>query len=264
VVDGVWSHDTNLPSVDDNYGGRNNTLEVGGSSNKNKQESKNKGAAASNAGKAAKPAPTVAKKKDIKNISDVPLPDYWQTRINLWDKIKKRNQETAPIPSGNPIKISLPNGKQQEGKAGITKPMDIAKSISQSLARDALIALVNGKPYDLDLPLEEDCELEIKKFDSPEGKKTFWHSSAHIMGQALERIFHCSLCVGPPLENGGFYYDMAATDEEGNFITFEPSHSDIVKQVVDKIIKEKQPFERIVLKNKRLLKCLVITNIKSN
>lgn len=64
---------------------------------------------------------------------------------------------------------------------------------------------VNGTLKDLTLPLEEDCNLELLKFDSPEGKYVFWHSSAHILGQAMEKLYGCNLCVGPPLDEGFFY-----------------------------------------------------------
>uniref|UniRef100_A0A6B2KYY4 Probable threonine--tRNA ligase, cytoplasmic n=1 Tax=Arcella intermedia TaxID=1963864 RepID=A0A6B2KYY4_9EUKA len=98
--------------------------------------------------------------------------------------------------------------------------------------------------WDLTRPIEQSCRLELFKFDSAEGKKVFWHSSAHIMGQALEKIFSCELCIGPPLDNGGFYYDMALPGLQG---AFEQEHYDLVQEVVDKISKEKQPFERLVL-----------------
>jgi len=60
--------------------------------------------------------------------------------------------------------------------------------------------------YDLSRPLEGDCTLDILTFDDPLGKQVFWHSSAHILGEALEQDFGCHLCIGPPLQSG-FYYD---------------------------------------------------------
>jgi threonyl-tRNA synthetase len=66
--------------------------------------------------------------------------------------------------------------------------------------------------WDLTRPLEGDCKLELFKFDSPEGKKVFWHSSSHVLGQALEIKYGCSLCIGPPTEEG-FYYDAAMGDK---------------------------------------------------
>lgn len=70
-------------------------------------------------------------------------------------------------------------------------------------------AQVNGELWDLDRPLEGDCELVLHDFESKKGKEVFWHSTAHILGESLERLYGGCLCYGPPLvEEGGFYYDM--------------------------------------------------------
>ncbi len=111
-----------------------------------------------------------------------------------------------------PIKITLPDGKAKDGVAWKTTPLDIAQSISKKLAENSVVAKVNGELRDLTRPLEGDCSLELIKFDSPEGKHVFWHSSAHLLGEALERIYGSLLCVGPPLEDG-FYYDVYMAGE---------------------------------------------------
>jgi threonyl-tRNA synthetase len=82
----------------------------------------------------------------------------------------------------------LPDGAVKEGKKWITTPMDIAKEISSGLAASCLIAQVDGVLWDMGRPLEGDCELKLFKFDSNEGRDTFWHSSAHILGEV-------SLCL---------------------------------------------------------------------
>lgn len=69
-----------------------------------------------------------------------------------------------------------------------------------------------GELWDLDRPLEYSCSLELLDFESEAGKKVFWHSSAHIMGEACEQHFGCSLAVGPPIDEGGYYYEMAIAD----------------------------------------------------
>ena len=74
-----------------------------------------------------------------------------------------------------------------------------------------MVAKVNGELWDLDRPFECACKLELIKFDDDEGKAVFWHSSAHILGQAMERCYGCNLCYGPPIEEG-FYYDMASEE----------------------------------------------------
>lgn len=71
---------------------------------------------------------------------------------------------------------------------------------------------MNGVLWDLDRPLEYDCKLELLKFDDPEAQAVFWHSSAHILGEALERVYGGCLCYGPPIESG-FYYDMHLDDK---------------------------------------------------
>lgn len=81
------------------------------------------------------------------------------------------------------FRITLPDGAVKDGKKWISTPMDIAKEISSGLANSCLIAQVNGTLWDMTRPLEGDCELKLFKFDSNEGRDTFWHSSAHILGE---------------------------------------------------------------------------------
>lgn len=80
------------------------------------------------------------------------------------------------------------------------------------MADNAVISKVNGQLWDLDRPLEGDCKLELLKFDDPEAAAVFWHSSAHIVGEAMERMYGGCLCYGPPIESG-FYYDMYLEDK---------------------------------------------------
>ena len=83
----------------------------------------------------------------------------------------------------------LPDGSVKEGKKWNTTPFDVAKEISKSLASNALIAKVDGALWDMRRPLEGDCELKLFTFDSDEGRDTFWHSSAHILGQVQCSFF---------------------------------------------------------------------------
>ncbi|CAN1321086.1 Probable threonine--tRNA ligase, cytoplasmic [Linum perenne] len=106
------------------------------------------------------------------------------------------------------FRITLPDGTVKEGKRWSSSPWDIAKEISKSLAANALISQVNGVLWDMKRPLESDCELKLFTFDTDEGRDTFWHSSAHILGQALEQTYGCKLCIGPCTTRGeGFFYD---------------------------------------------------------
>lgn len=79
----------------------------------------------------------------------------------------------------------LLDGSVKEGKRWQTSPMDIAKEISKSLAANALISMVDGVLWDMNRPLEGNCQLKLVTFESDEGRDTFWHSSAHILGQVV-------------------------------------------------------------------------------
>ncbi|KAJ7543979.1 hypothetical protein O6H91_09G060700 [Diphasiastrum complanatum] len=135
----------------------------------------------------------------ISSSSDV---DVIQKRIQMFVKIQEEQRQHLEQIGGEPIRITLPNGTIKEGNKWLTTPMSIAKEISQSLAVSALIAEVNGKLWDMTRPFEGDCSLKIFSFDSNEGRDTFWHSSAHILGQSLEMEYGCKLCIGPCTTRG--------------------------------------------------------------
>ena len=78
--------------------------------------------------------------------------------------------------------------------------MDIAREISKSLSERIVISKVNGQLWDLERPLEGSATLELLDFEHPEGKRVFWHSSAHVLGEAAERHYGCHLCMGPPTD----------------------------------------------------------------
>ncbi|KAJ7953654.1 threonine--tRNA ligase, mitochondrial [Quillaja saponaria] len=129
-------------------------------------------------------------------------------RIEFFKEIQAKQLADRQSVPAVPIKITLPNKNVKEGKKWVTSPLDIAKEISKNLAANALIAKVNGVLWDMSRPLEGDCELQIFKFEDDEGRDTFWHSSAHILGQSLEMNYGCKLCIGPCTTRGeGFYYD---------------------------------------------------------
>jgi len=109
------------------------------------------------------------------------------------------------------INITLPDGSIKKVQNGTT-PMDIAISISEGLARNVLSASINGIVYDANRKLKTDCNLKLHTWDDKEGKMSFWHSSAHIMAEALEAIYPgIKLGIGPAIENG-FYYDIDLGD----------------------------------------------------
>ena len=109
------------------------------------------------------------------------------------------------------INITFPDGNIRQYAAGTTA-LDVAKSISEGLARVVLAAKVNGEVRDLTRPINEDATIVFHKWDDKEGKTTFWHSSAHLLAEALEALFPgIKFGIGPPIENG-FYYDVDTGD----------------------------------------------------
>ncbi|CAG8562565.1 4547_t:CDS:10 [Paraglomus brasilianum] len=176
-----------------------------------------------------------------------PLPEYIAYRIELFEQWKLLYDEEIKQKPRVKITITFPDGRTREGTAWETTPMDVAKEISKSLSERVVIAKVNGTLFDLCRPLEEDCVLELLDFDHEEGKKVFWHSSAHVLGEACERHYGCHLCIGPPLEDG-FYYEMAISDRvvhQTDYLALET--------VAKSAIKEKQPFVRLTLSKEQLL-----------
>ncbi|XP_076918749.1 threonine--tRNA ligase, mitochondrial 1-like [Bidens hawaiensis] len=197
-------------------------------------------------GKAANAAPksTISIAKDEAYLQSV-IPK----RIQLFESIKLEQIENLKAVAGDPIKITLPDGTVKEGKKWETTPFDIAKELSKSLASNALISQVDGVLWDMSRPLESDCQLKIFTFDSDEGRDTFWHSSAHILGQALEQTYGCKLCIGPCTTRGeGFYYDGFYGD-----LGLNDDHFDKIVSEAKKAVTEKQPFERIEVTRKQAL-----------
>lgn len=105
------------------------------------------------------------------------------------------------------VKITFPDGSVREYEAGVTG-LQIAESISPALARDVVSCGVNGETTELNRPINSDATIALYKFDDPEGKKTFWHSSAHLLAEALQELYPgIQFGFGPAIENG-FFYDV--------------------------------------------------------
>ena len=121
------------------------------------------------------------------------------------------------------IKITFPDNSVKEFESGIT-PLQIAESISPRLAQEVLAATVNGQEWDLTRPVTADAAIKLFKWDDPEGKHAFWHSSAHLLAEALQELYPgIKFGIGPAVENG-FYYDVdpgEATITAADFPTIE-------------------------------------------
>ena len=139
------------------------------------------------------------------------------------------------------LKVELKDGSKIEVKEG-SSILEVAKQISEGLARNAMAGKVDGEVKDLRTPLQKDCKLEILTFDDEDGKKAYWHTTSHIMAQAVKRIYgdNAKLTIGPSISNG-FYYDF---DVEKPF-----TEDDLAKieEEMKKIIKENLALTRYAL-----------------
>ena len=136
------------------------------------------------------------------------------------------------------INITLPDGSVRQYEKGTTA-MQVAQSISEGLARNVLAAEVNAEVWDSSRPIEEDSSVKLLTWNDDKGKSTFWHSSAHLLAEALEALYPgIKFGIGPNIETG-FYYDVDFGDREFS--------SDDFKQIEDKMLelaKQKEVFER--------------------
>ncbi len=138
------------------------------------------------------------------------------------------------------MKITLKDGSVKEYAQSMSV-LDIAKDISEGLARVATAAKVDGEIVDLRTEVTKDCELELLTFDSEEGKGAFWHTTSHILAQAVKRLYpETKLAIGPSIDNG-FYYDL---DRETPFV---PEDLEKIEAEMKKIAKEALPIERFTM-----------------
>ncbi|XP_005320127.2 threonine--tRNA ligase 2, cytoplasmic isoform X1 [Ictidomys tridecemlineatus] len=208
----------------------------------------------------AQPPSSQSQEKDIQKEklkehgpdSEVKQPNFIKERLELFETLKKEHQllhamcETKENAS-NVIAVRLADGKTVEGEIWKTTPYHVAAEISQELAENTVVAKVNGELWDLDRPLEGDSSLELLMFDNEEAQAVYWHSSAHILGEAMEIYYGGHLCYGPPIENG-FYYDMFIGDR-----AVSSTELSALEDICKTIIKEKQPFERLEVSKETLL-----------
>lgn len=190
----------------------------------------------------------VANKKaapvDLKAIQ---TPEFWAGRMDVFDKLYAKQLETFKARSA-PIKVTLPDGKVMDAESWVTTPHDIAKRISNSLPDKCIVARVDETTlWDMTRPIEADCALELLDWDYPEAREVFSHSSAHVLGYAMERVLGCTLSYGPPVEGGGFFYEGRTTRpvSEGDYAAIEAGMGELVKQ--------KAPFQRLVIQKEDAL-----------
>ena len=136
------------------------------------------------------------------------------------------------------INITFPDGSVKQFESGVT-PLQIAESLSSQLARDILAASVNDKEWDVTRPITEDATVKFFKWEDPEGKHAFWHSSAHLLAEALQELYPgVKFGIGPAIENG-FYYDI----DPGEHTLTAADFAKIEKKMIE-LAREKQPIVR--------------------
>ncbi len=151
------------------------------------------------------------------------------------------------------INITLKDGSVREAESGITAA-EIIKGIGMGLYKAACCVKLNGKVCDLRTPVTEDCSFEVCTFDSEEGKKTFWHTSSHILAQAVKRVYpDVKLAIGPAIENG-FYYDFDTPRP------FTPEDLEKFEAEMKKIVKEGLELSRFELPPEDAVKKLTEMN----
>lgn len=211
-------------------------------------------------------------------FSESPNAEFIGNRQKKFDFLFEKQKEKVGKLEKKQIKITLKDGKVVDGSALETTPLTIAKEakIKQSLVADFLVAKVkytnrvvdisNGavdadadlenpnmestdyELWDLDRGLEGDCSIEFLTFEDKEGKSVFWHSSAHVLGYSIEKLYGAKLCIGPAL-NEGFYYDAYM----GSKAISEEKDYKLIKEAAEYIIKQNYPYQRLTLTKEEAL-----------
>lgn len=147
------------------------------------------------------------------------------------------------------VKVTLKDDVVKEFQSGTTV-MEIAKSIGMGLYKAACLAKIDGETCDLRTPVTKDCHVEILTFDDEDGKKAFWHTTSHILAQAVKRLYpSAKLAIGPSIANG-FYYDFDVD------FSFTPEILEKIEAEMKKIVKENIPLEQFDLSADEALKLM--------
>ncbi|SCM22195.1 threonine--tRNA ligase, putative [Plasmodium chabaudi chabaudi] len=215
-----------------------------------------------------------------KNFVIKESPDFIKYRLDKFNELKeKKKKELEKIIENDPnyykeINIELLDGSIKIGQKNVTTPYQIASQISKKLSENSIVAKViylddvnlnlcdiedeeseekheetsqEGILWDLNVPLIGNCKINFLGIDTPEGKKVFWHSSAHILGSSLEKIYGGYLTIGPAL-NEGFYYDIYL----GNNSIVSDDYTKIENEY-NKLVKENVEFEKMVCTKEEVL-----------
>ena len=203
---------------------------------------------------------------------------FIKERAEYWDKLYTAQEEKNKSLPQETIKITLPDGKEVEGTSNVTTPYQIGeKHTKKSLLKEFVVAKViysskvsdtkisniedeeqeekcSDKPketfelWDMHRPLIGNCKIEFCTFETKEGQSTFWHSSAHLLGSAIENVFGAKLCIGPALEEG-FYYDSYM----GNYAIDSSKDYKSIEDQMKKNAQGNHPFTRLIMTKKEAL-----------
>jgi len=147
------------------------------------------------------------------------------------------------------INITFPDGSVRQFEQGVTG-MDIAKSLSNSLAREVLSINVNDELWDLQRPIQRDATIKLNKFDDPDGKHAFWHSSAHLMAEAIESIYPgTKFGIGPAIENG-FYYDV----DPGDGVVISDADLPMIEKKMKELASRNEDYTREEVSKEKAMK----------
>ncbi|KAI4535422.1 hypothetical protein MG293_014648 [Ovis ammon polii] len=203
------------------------------------------------------PPPSQSPEEDVKKEIDPDNevknpPNFMKERLKFFEILKKDHQLLLAISekkgdTSNVITVRVADGRIVKGEAWKTTPYQVAAEISQELAETTVVAKVNGELWDLDRPLEGDATVELLTFEDEEAQAVYWHSSAHILGEALELHYGGLLCCSPP-GGGGFHYNVYLEDR-----AVSSAELPVLQSMCQAIIKEQQPFERLEVSTEVLL-----------
>ena len=147
------------------------------------------------------------------------------------------------------VKIKFPDGNVKEFESGVTG-MDIAKSISHKLAKEVLSVSVNGVTWDLTRGITEDAEIKLNTWEDEEGRHAFWHSSAHLLAEALQALYPgIKFGIGPSIENG-FYYDV----DPGEGVSIQEKDLAEIEKKMMELAKRNEEYCRINVSKEEALK----------
>lgn len=144
---------------------------------------------------------------------------FIESRLNLWNKLKIEHDKSVKAKANDAIKVKLKYGQVYEGLSWQSTPSEIYQQLNKNALKKAIVAKVNDELWDLSRPLEGDCNIELLDFENPLAKQVLWHSSAHVLGFALETIYGCLLAQGPATSTG-FFYDVYGNGKTVSYTIF--------------------------------------------